>query len=233
MTTRQKIKGVMLASFVLGAFGGVGAFGMNWYVQRGARSLMFEVEDPTVPRRKVAIVLGARVYADGSPSPSLRDRLYVAWRLYERDRVQKILITGDHGTRGYNEVEAMFRWLREKGVPREALYVDHAGLRTLDSMQRAAKIFEVEEAILCTQRFHLPRSLFLARDAGIDAVGVIADQRVYQARKVNRAREFGARVNAFLDVYVMGTEPKHWGDKIPIDGPSSASYDDSIFNSKI
>lgn len=203
------------------------AAGANVYVTSKASGRIFR-SAREAPRRFVAIVLGARVMPNGQPSTALADRLHAALDLYERGRVERILVTGDHGTRGYNEVEAMYRWLRERDVPREHIFVDHAGFRTFDSMHRAARVFEVTEAIVCTQEFHLARSLFLAEDAGIDAVGLIADRRVYRARRVNRAREFAARAYAVLDVFLLGTEPRHLGDKIPITGSPRASFDHTI-----
>ena len=202
--------------------------GINYKMKRDARGEIFKHDDDNIPTREVAIVLGARVMPDGEPSTSLRDRLFVAKELYRRGKVKKILVTGDHGTRGYNEVRAMYAWLRERGVPASKIYVDHAGLRTLDSMRRAAEVFKVEDAIICTQEFHLARSLFLAESYGIDAVGVLADQRIYAKRKANRQREFIARVVAFVDVHVLDRQPRHWGDEIPITGPAQSSHDKVI-----
>ena len=122
----------------------------------------------------------------------------------------------------------MFAWLTARGVPRDRVYVDHAGLRTHDSMQRAARIFEVDSAVICTQRFHLPRSIYLARAAGIDAVGLVADRRVYARRRRDARREFAARVKAFLDIEILGTEPKHLGRRVPISGAASRSHDESM-----
>ena len=126
----------------------------------------------------VAIVPGARVFEDGTPSHALADRLHAALELYRAGRVQKILVSGDHGSGIYDEVNAMHAWLLDRGVSPEAIYLDHAGFRTLDTMFRASEVFKVRRAVICTQRFHLPRSVFLARAAGIDAVGLEADRRV-------------------------------------------------------
>lgn len=168
------------------------------------------------PKRPIAIVLGARAYADGSVSSILEDRLAAALDLYNHGRVRRILASGDHGTRGYDEVEAMRRWLEDRGVPPKDLYLDHAGFRTLDTMQRAAKVFGVQSAIVCTQRFHLPRALFLARRAGIDAVGLVADRRVYKGRRWNTVRESVASAAAVVDTYILHTKPRFLGPGIPI-----------------
>jgi len=170
-------------------------------------------------------VPGARVHPDGRPYPVLVDRLEAARRLYEAGKVRRILVSGDHAQKGYDEPNGMRRWLLDRGVPSEDVFMDHAGVRTLDTMQRAAHVFEVRDAVVCTQRFHLARSVFLARQAGIDAVGIVADRRTYGDPRYNAAREMLARTRAFADVYVLGAEPQHLGDPIPIDGDARATHD--------
>ncbi len=178
-----------------------------------------------VPRRAVAIVPGARVHADGTPSAVLEDRLIAARALFEANRVDRILVSGDHAKDTYDEVNAMHRWLVTHGVPESAIYLDHAGLRTLDTMTRASRMFGVRDAIVCTQAFHMARALFLAEAAGIDAVGLVADRGVYPGRRVDAARELIARSRAVLDRYVFHTQPRFLGPMIPIDGPAVATHD--------
>lgn len=215
-------RSVRRAGIVAGlALGGVVSLvvASAWVVRRASPYVYATLDE--VPPRTVAIVPGCRVYADGSPSATLEDRLTAALELHDAGKVRKILVSGDHGRRGYDEVGAMHDWLVARGVPDEDVFLDHAGFRTLDTMQRAARIFEVDDAIVCTQEFHLSRSVFLARDAGIDAVGYVADRRVYPARRSNEVRELFARTRAVLDVYVLHTEPELLGDRIPIDAPRS------------
>ncbi len=201
--------------------------GNRFYMVQEARDVMYE-DAAEVPSRYVAIVLGARVMKDGTPSHALEDRLHAALDLWRARKIERILVTGDHGEQGYNEVASMHRWLTQRGVPPERIFTDHAGFRTFDSMVRAAEIFEVKEAVVCTQRFHLARSIYLARQHGIDAVGLVADRRVYAKRRKDARREFLARVVAFLDVQVWGREPKFLGPKIPIQGRPEASYDAAL-----
>ena len=132
------------------------------------------------------------------------------------------------GTRGYNEVAVMYRYLRERGVPASVIFTDHAGLRTLDSMARAAEVFQVENALVVTQRYHLPRALYLADQYGIKADGLIADRRAYQYRRRDAVRETLARFFALVDRYVLRRGPRHTGPPVPITGPAAASHDDSI-----
>jgi SanA protein len=173
----------------------------------------------------VAIVLGARVYADGSPSPILEDRLATARDLYLRGQVRKVIVSGDHSLGDYDEVNAMHAWLVARGVPSRDVFLDHAGLRTWDTMARAARVFGVRDAVVCTQRFHLARSVFLAERTGIDAVGAVADRRRYRSARFDRVREFFARNRAVLDGYLPGSRPRHLGPPIPIEGDASASHD--------
>ena len=194
-----------------------------WVERASAAHVVRKVAD--APARTVAIVLGARVYQDGRPSPMLEDRLETARALYVAGKVRRILVSGDHGTRGYDEVNGMHRWLVAHGVPERDVFLDHAGLRTLDTMERAARVFEVRDALVCTQEFHLARAVFLARRAGIDAVGVVSDRRRYGTERAAGFRELFAQGRAVLDAYVLGTEPEHLGERIPIEGDARATHD--------
>jgi SanA protein len=161
-----------------------------------------------VPARTVAIVPGAQVWPGGRPSSVLEDRLAAALALYRAGKVQRILVSGDHARSDYDEVTPMRDWLRARGVPADAVIEDHAGLRTLDTMQRAARVFGVRDAVVCTQAFHLPRALYLARNAGIDAVGLVADRREYVHAAYDRTREVVATAVALLDV-AFRRGPRH------------------------
>lgn len=229
LPSRRWIRRALLGGVACGAFGVLVVMLANLHVTSRAKGRLYTLEEvEQIPAREVAIVLGARVMPDGDPSTSLADRLDAARLLYAHGKVKKILLTGDHGTRGYDELEAMFAWMLDHGVPPEVLYVDHAGFRTLDSMQRARHIFEVEEAIVCTQQFHLARSLFLGEQQGMDVLGIAADKRRYAKHQANLRREAVARTVALLDVYVLRRGPKLWGEKIPISGPPEPSYDAKI-----
>lgn len=194
---RAAVAGAVGATLVLTG----GAAIANLWVDLYAGPHLFD--DPgSVPTREVALVPGCRVYPDGTPSPALADRLATARELYLQGRVEKILVSGDHRAPEYDETNAMWRWLTERDVPSSDVYLDHAGLRTLDTMQRAARVFGVTGAVVCTQEFHLPRAVFLARRAGIDAVGLRADRRTYRKWARDRVREFFAKSVSLVDSYL-------------------------------
>jgi SanA protein len=178
-----------------------------------------------VPPRAVAVVPGARVLRDGTPGALLADRLAAARALYLRGAVRRVLVSGDHGRVGYDEVNGMRRWLVAHGVPSSAVLLDHAGFRTLDTMDRAARVYGVRSAVVCTQRFHLPRAVFLARSRGLDAVGLAADGLGGPGSRTDRVRERVAVARALADVYLLGTRARLLGPPIPADGDVARSWD--------
>ena len=195
----------------------------NIWVVSAAGSHCFE-HAHAVPARKVAIVPGARVWSDGTPSHALEDRLATALDLFRAGKVERVLVSGDHGAPEYDEPNAMRRWLVDRGVPSAAVFLDHAGFRTLDTMERARRVFGVDSAIVCTQGFHLARAVFLARNAGIDAVGLAADRRDYLNETYDGLRELLARPMALLDV-AFGSEPRMLGPPRPVDGDARSTHD--------
>jgi SanA protein len=163
----------------------------------------------TAPIERVAIVFGAGLRRDGSPTAILRDRVETAVRLYTGGKVEKLLMSGDNSVEYYNEPEAMRQYALALGVPNEAIVLDYAGRRTYDTCFRAKSIFGVERALLVTQKFHLPRALFLCNMLGINASGVEANNRNYWKGSllIWNFREQLATAAAFLDLYVDKPSP--------------------------
>lgn len=171
-----------------------------------------------VPDAPVAIVFGAAVYPGGRPSPVLADRIATAVDLYKAGKVRKLLLSGDNRFENYNEPGAMLTYAHQLGVPREAMQPDYGGRRTYDTCYRTRYIFQVKKAILVTQKFHLPRALFICRSLGIDAVGLTADRRVYSPGGVLwwNVRESLALLRALFDV-IRRQEAAVMGPPIPIE----------------
>ena len=182
------------------------------------------VDQATTPASYVALVPGASVYANGQPSEILADRLDKAFELYEAGKVKRFLLSGDHSTRTYNEVKAMKNYLNKKGVPDSVLFTDHAGLDTYSSMVRAARVFEVDSLIVVTQTFHLRRAVYIARKLGLTAYGYRADVHRYPSINYLMIRESFAGIKAVFEV-LFHVNPRFGGEKIPITGDSSKSYD--------
>lgn len=174
---------------------------------------------------QTAIVLGARVYSSGNVSAITCDRLLSGVELYKAGKVSKILISGDHGKKEYDEVNTMKHWILRHDVPEEDIFMDHAGFSTYDSMYRAKAVFNVKSAIVVTQDFHIARAVYLARKNGIQASGYPADKRPYLHMMYNQSREFLARVKDFFKVNVFYPEPKYLGEMIDITGNGIRTQD--------
>jgi len=190
------------------ALAGVGVLLLSraWVLFR-AHSAITTAEN--APTRPVAIVFGAGLLRDGSPTPVLRDRVATAADLYFRGKVQKLLLSGDNRFLNYNEPEAMRQYALALGMPAEALVLDYAGRRTYDTCYRAKAIFGVESALLVTQKYHLPRAVYTCRALGIGATGVPADRRRYPATPYIywNLREVLATARALLDVHITHPLP--------------------------
>ncbi len=170
------------------------------------------------------LVLGAGLRPDGGPSPMLKDRLDLAISLYEAQVAPTLLLSGDHGKKYYDEVNSMLAYCLAQGVPKEDIFLDHAGFSTYESMVRAQKIFQVKRAVVVTQEYHLYRALYIGRRLGIDVQGASATLREYQGQAARDQREFFARNKDFLQTLTW-PDPTYLGEPIPITGDSALSHD--------
>jgi len=161
------------------------------------------------PIKTIAIVFGAGLWRDGTPTPVLRDRVATAVDLYSAGKVEKLLMSGDNRVHDYNEPGAMRDFAISLGVPAEDIVLDYAGWRTYDTCYRARDIFGVKDALLVTQGFHLPRAIYTCNTLGIKADGVSADRRVYRrgSRVYWNLREVFATHVAIWEVHVTHPLP--------------------------
>ncbi|OGO22921.1 MAG: hypothetical protein A2Y54_07160 [Chloroflexi bacterium RBG_16_51_16] len=161
------------------------------------------------PYEDVAIVFGAGLRRDGTPTAILRDRVQTGAQLYLAGKATKLLMSGSNQDIGYNEPEAMRQYALDLGVPDEDIVLDYAGRRTYDTCYRAGAVFGVKSALLVTQAFHLPRALFLCNALGINTAGVEADNYYFlkRSRMIWNIRELFATAGAFFDVYIIKPVP--------------------------
>ncbi len=207
-TLFQIIVYIMIASFFLTGFLRAG---MLVY----AKPKTFIAAD--APNAPVALVLGAGLNRDGTAGVVLQDRVEAAADLYFAGKVQKLLMSGDNSTQYYDEPGAMKEHALSLGVPAEDIVLDFAGRRTYDSCYRAKAIFELDELIVVTQAFHLPRALFLCNAFDIQSTGVVADDANYRLQSYTYwwVREIFATLKAYWDVWVAHPIPI-LGDPEPI-----------------
>lgn len=209
---------------------GVGAVALtivllSWFAERRLDHLAapYMTDDPArIPVAEVALVLGAApIGPEGGPNRYFEYRLDAAAALWRSGKVKYLLVSGDNRTENYDEPTAMRAGLMKRGVPAEAIYRDFAGLRTRDSVLRAASVFGQQRLIIVSQPFHLARAIFLAREEGIEAWG-------FEAQDVSRAysifttlRRYPSALRAYVDVW-FDTPPRHAGEpvRIGVDPPN-------------
>ncbi len=170
-----------------------------------------------VPNREVAVVLGTSRYtSDGRMNGHYRRRMEAVAELVKADKVKYVLVSGDNGTRWYDEPTRMKNDLIALGVAPEKIYRDYAGFRTLDSVIRAREVFGLESFIIVSQKFHNERALYIAHNNDIDAIAFNAYGTLVPHDYNSRIREILARVLAVLEVYLLGGAPKVLGPEIVI-----------------
>ncbi len=201
--------------------------GINVFMVLYANRYILTPEEAAQKNVDCALVLGAQVWSTGLSS-MLEDRVLTGIELYESGATNRLLMSGDHGREHYDEVNSMKRYAVDKGVPADDIFMDHAGFSTYESAYRAKAVFEVESAILVTQKYHLYRAVFLARAMGIEAYGVAADRRDYRNDLYNNTRESLARVKD-LFMAIFRPEPTYLGDSIPIWGSGSLTDDSDSY----
>lgn len=185
-----------------------------WYVGMVTHKLRHTSNSDLEPD-SVAIVFGAGVYADGTPTPMLADRLDRGIELYRLGKIQKLLMSGDNGSTDYDEVTNMQRYATDRGVPASAITLDYAGFSTYDTCYRARVIFGIREGILLTQSFHLPRAVYTCNHLGINAQGLgTPDQIKYNRSELNyyQFRETIATIKALWQIHVTRPSPKFLGE---------------------
>ncbi|MBP3307705.1 MAG: YdcF family protein [Anaerotignum sp.] len=221
---KKWLKRGILALFCLGITGGLAVFGLSSFVKnRTADKIVNETEAAKLDADCI-LVLGCGVREDGTPSLMLRDRLETGVALYEAGAAPKLLMSGDHGRKDYDEVNLMKDYAMEKGIPSEDIFMDHAGFSTYDSMVRARDIFCAKTVVIVSQEYHLYRALYLAEKLGLEAYGVPALDVNYRGQAYREFREMLARSKDFCTA-VIQPQPKFLGEKIPISGNGDMTND--------
>lgn len=171
-----------------------------------------------LPFNDVGLVLGTSKYLEsGKPSPEFNGRIRAAAELYANGKVRHLIVSGANPDASYNEPRRMYQELIKAGVPEQAITMDFAGFRTLDSIMRAHAIFGLNRYTVITQRYHSYRAVFLGRKLGLSVVAYLAPATSDGGPGLrNPPREVFARTKAVLDVFLLRTEPKFLGDQEPI-----------------
>lgn len=200
-------------------------FGINIYIITSTKNSIKKTEQLEDKDIDCMLILGAGIWGN-RPSYMLEDRLLEGINLYENKVVTKIIVSGDHGKKEYNEVQVMKDFLIKKGIPSKDIFMDHAGFSSYDSLYRARDIFKVKKLVIITQKYHLYRSLYIAKKLNLKAYGIKADKRKYRKQVYREVREIIARDKDFLKC-IIKPKPKFLGEEISITGNGDMTNDKS------
>ena len=187
----------------------LGLFANLWVVSHGLDNLFFETD--SIEHSAVGVVLGTSSSPDGVRINSyFEERMEAAVRLYEKGKVNHLLVSGDNSSIYYNEPRDMRNYLISRGIPAEDITLDYAGFRTYDSMLRAKEIFGLNDFIVITQRYHGSRALFIAKKNGMSARVYVAGDPSGGVSNKQMVREWMARIVAVMDV-ITNRKPRFYG----------------------
>lgn len=224
---KKRIIKAVCVLLCLGILGMATVFGVNAFVKGTVKDQILSAEQAAqLTDVDCILVLGCGVRSDGSPSDMLYDRLRRSVELYELGAAPKLLMTGDHGQDGYDEVGTMKSFAVDAGISSEHVFMDHAGFSTYESMYRAKEIFQAKKVIIVTQEYHLYRALYIAQSLGLEAYGVAADYRTYTGQRARDVREILARVKDF-GTSLLKPKPTYLGEAIPIWGDGDLTNDEN------
>ena len=225
MKQREKLKPIVMILLCLALVGVIALCSINGYVKSVAKERILTVEETaTLEDVDCIIVLGCQVRDDGTLSHMLRDRLMRGLEVYHAGATPKLLMSGDHGRKEYDEVNAMKQYAIENGVPSEHVFMDHAGFSTYETVYRAKEIFEADKVIIITQEYHLYRALYIADKLGLEAYGVSADLNKYAVQSMRDFREVLARCKDWA-MCIFKPEPTYLGESIPVNGNGDVTND--------
>lgn len=222
---KKIIKTIIIILVCLAVVGSATLLGVNAYVKSiGGNNIITSEKAAELTDVDCIVVLGCHVKDNGKPSDMLADRLKRGIELYEQGAAPKIIMSGDHGRKGYDEVNTMKQAAIQAGIPSRDIFMDHAGFSTYDSLYRAKEIFEADKIIIVTQEYHLYRALYIAEKLGIEAYGVHSDYHTYWGQSNRDAREILARCKDFVKTIFM-PKPTYLGEAIPVSGDGDITND--------
>ena len=222
---KKKLIRIFIILVILFVSGVTAVLSVNAYVKHvGGENIISPDKINEIGEADCIIILGCQVFSDGTLSAMLHDRVMRGIELYESKAAPKLIVSGDHGRKEYDEVNAMKKYAIDAEIPSENIFMDHAGFSTYESMYRAKEIFKAEKIIVVTQEYHLYRALYIAQKLGMEAYGVSSDYRPYYGQTYREVREILARCKDFATT-LFKPEPTFLGEAIPVSGNGDLTND--------
>lgn len=219
---KKLMKTAICVLLIIAAAGAAAAFGLSAYVKSSTKKYILDANNAGTGYDCI-LVLGCGVH-DTTPSHMLEDRLLRGVELYKNGVSDKLLMSGDHGRKNYDEVNVMKAFAVDAGIASEDVFMDHAGFSTYESMYRARDVFKAKRILIVTQEYHLYRAIYDARALGLDAYGVVSMPRTYAGQTYRDIREILARDKDFF-WSLFKPEPTYLGEAIPVQGDGNLTND--------
>lgn len=223
-TMKRKLFNGLIMLILTGVLAFVSVSIINTYVKASVEDRIITPDEAAQMDADCIIVLGAGVWDGGRPSPMLEDRLLQGIELYQNGASDRLLMSGDHGRKEYDEVNVMKQFAVERGIASEHVFMDHAGFSTYESLYRAKDVFAAGKVIIVTQKYHMYRALYIADKLGLHAYGVASDPRRYAGQDLRDLREVLARVKDFF-IVIVRPKPTYLGETIPVSGNGDLTND--------
>ena len=218
------LKIIIIILLILFAIVTIIILGINFWIKvKTSSRIITEKQAQELKNIDCILILGAGIWGD-KPSPMLEDRLLQGISLYNDKVSTKIIMSGDHGTEEYDEVNVMKDFAIEKNINSEDIFMDHAGFSTYDSIYRAKEVFEAKKIVIATQEYHLYRALYVAEKLGIEAYGIASNQRTYAGQFLREIREILARNKDFVKC-ILKPQSTYLGETIPVSGNGNVTND--------
>lgn len=223
-TKKSRLKKLIIGLLILMLIGILTLVSINTYVKSSVSDKIITEDEAAKIGADCILVLGAGVWNNGRPSAMLEDRLLQGIELYDDGASDRLLMSGDHGRKDYDEVNVMKQFAIDRNIVSNHIFMDHAGFSTYESLYRARDIFKADKIIIVTQKYHLYRALYIAEKLGIEAYGVASNPRKYAGQQSMDLREILARVKDFFYV-IAKPEPTYLGEVIPVSGSGDLTND--------
>jgi len=222
---KKYLKKIIIILLVVIIAGTATVWSVDFYVKNSVSNRIITAQEAmNISDADCILVFGCGVKKDGTPSDMLSDRIKRGIELYNGGAAPKIIMSGDHGRKNYNEVGIMKQYAVKSGIDSEDVFMDHAGFSTYESLYRARDIFEADKIIIVSQKYHLYRALYIARTLGLEVYGVDADYHYYRGQAYREIREVAARCKDFIKTVFM-PEPTYLGEAIPVSGDGDLTND--------
>lgn len=219
-TLKRIIVGMIVILFIVFTI----LLGINFFVvAKTSKKILTQEQAEELEDVDCILILGAGIWGE-KPSPMLEDRLLEGIDLYKNNVSNKIIMSGDHGTKEYDEVNVMKSFAIDRDVKSEDIFMDHAGFSTYESLYRAKEIFQAKKIVIVTQKYHMYRALYIAKQLGIEAYGVNSDPREYGGQSIRELREIIARDKDCIKC-IFKPKPTFLGDTIPVNGNGDVTND--------